>query len=83
MARVAGWGAAAWTTRVLSIPRMCTGRGHKNCVWEGVTNSTRKSCGDQGKQTHVHGRKERGWRKWNGGEEGAERRRSAFCSGEG
>lgn len=65
IARVAGWRAAAWTTRVLSIPWMCTGRSHKNCVWEGVTNSMRKSCGDQGKQTHVHGRKER-----KGGENG-------------
>lgn len=37
----------------------------QNCVWEGVTNSMRKSCGDQGKQAHVHGRKER-----KGGESG-------------
>lgn len=37
----------------------------QNCVWEGVTNSMRKSRGDQGKQTRVHGRKER-----KGGESG-------------
>lgn len=37
----------------------------QHCVWEGVTNSMRKSCGDQGKQARVHGRKER-----KGGESG-------------
>lgn len=38
---------------------------------EGVTNSMRKSCGDEGKQTHVHGRKER-----KGGESGMMGRRA-------
>lgn len=37
----------------------------QNRVWAGVTNSMRKSCGDQGKQAPVHGRKER-----EGGESG-------------
>lgn len=37
----------------------------QNRVWEGVTNSMRKSCGDEGKQARVHGRKER-----KGGESG-------------
>lgn len=37
----------------------------QSCARDGVTNSVRKSRGDQGKQTRVHGRKER-----KGGESG-------------
>lgn len=55
---------------------MCAGRSHKNCVWEGVTNSMRKSCGDQGKQTRVHGRKER-----KGGENGMMERKAQKDTG--
>jgi len=44
--------------------RVCRAQS-RNGVWEGGTNSTRKSCGDQGKQTRVRGRKER-----KGGESG-------------
>lgn len=44
---------------------MCAGRESQSCARDGVTNSVRKSRGDQGKQTRVHGRKER-----KGGESG-------------
>lgn len=49
---------------VVYSPNVCRAES-QNCVWEGVTNSMRKSCGDQGKRTPVHGRKER-----KGGESG-------------
>lgn len=60
---------------VVCSPNVCRAES-QNCVWEGVTNSMRKSCGDQGKQAHVHGRKER-----EGGESGTVGRRAQKDTG--
>lgn len=61
---MAGWGQQRGQQGCCLSLNVCRAET-QNCGWEGVTNSMRKSCGDQGKQTHVHSRKER-----KGGESG-------------